>query len=85
MAWTLVHCLYLTRWRRSHAGFMDSDGLFALEGMHSPGAEKTLVEIREALEYYCLNFLRPWLEEYFYQKVRWMCISLIYEAHAREA
>lgn len=48
---------------------MDSDGLFALEGMHSPGAEQTMVEIREALEYYCVSFLRPWLEEYFYQKV----------------
>lgn len=51
------------------AGFMDSDGLFALEGMHSPGAEKTMTEIREALEYYCVSFLRPWLEDYFYQKV----------------
>lgn len=50
-------------------GFMEADGLFALEGMHEPGAEQALVEIREALEYYCLNFLRPWLQEYFYRKV----------------
>lgn len=48
---------------------MEADGLFALEGMHVPGAEQCLVEIREALEYYCLNFLGPWLEEYFLHKV----------------
>lgn len=50
-------------------GFMEADGLFALEGMHEPGSEQSLVEIREALEYYCLNFLQPWLQEYFYRKV----------------
>lgn len=49
---------------------MEADGLFALEGIHVEGAEQSMVEIREALEYYCINFLRPWLEEYFYQKVR---------------
>lgn len=49
---------------------MEADGLFDLEGMHAQGAEQCLVEIRDALEYYCLKFLRPWLEEYFYQKVR---------------
>lgn len=48
---------------------MEADGLFALEGIHVAGAEESMVEIREALEYYCINFLRPWLEEYFYQKV----------------
>ena len=48
---------------------MEADGLFDLEGMHVHGAEQSLVEIRDALEYYCLKFLRPWLEEYFYQKV----------------
>lgn len=48
---------------------MEADGLFALEGMHVMGAEEALVEIREALEYYCLMFLKPWLEDYFYQKV----------------
>ena len=48
---------------------MEADGLFALEGIHMVGAEQSMVEIREALEYYCINFLRPWLEEYFYQKV----------------
>ena len=51
------------------SGFMEADGLFALEGIHVAGAEQSMVEIREALEYYCINFLRPWLEEYFYQKV----------------
>lgn len=48
---------------------MEADGLFDLEGIHVEGAEQSMVEIREALEYYCINFLRPWLEEYFYQKV----------------
>ena len=48
---------------------MEADGLFDLEGMHAQGAEQSLLEIRDALEYYCLKFLRPWLEEYFYQKV----------------
>lgn len=48
---------------------MEADGLFALEGIHVAGAEQSMVEIRDALEYYCINFLRPWLEEYFYQKV----------------
>lgn len=50
-------------------GFMDADGLFALEGMHEAGAEQALLEMREALEYYCFNFLRPWMQEYFYDKV----------------
>lgn len=53
-------------------GFMEADGLFSLEGMHEAGAEQSLVEIREALEYYCLNFIQPWLEEYFYHKVQQM-------------
>lgn len=53
----------------TRSGFMATDELFVLEGMHEVGAEQSLVEIREALEYYCFNFLRPWLQEYFYHKV----------------
>lgn len=47
---------------------MEADGLFALEGMHETGAEQSLKDMREALEYYCFNFLRPWLQDYFYHK-----------------
>ncbi|CAN0069507.1 unnamed protein product, partial [Ectocarpus sp. 4 AP-2014] len=67
--WVLLGVSCCRKAARLVLGFMEADGLFALEGIHVAGAEESMVEIREALEYYCINFLRPWLEEYFYQKV----------------
>ncbi|CAM9346290.1 unnamed protein product, partial [Scytosiphon promiscuus] len=67
--WVLLGVSCSRKAARLVLGFMEADGLFSLEGIHVAGAEQSMVEIREALEYYCINFLRPWLEEYFYQKV----------------